>query len=490
MDRGTDQKSIKNMTTNYVVVLVILAVIAFCNFYIMRASIKGEQTTAAVINVSGRQRMLLQRSAMFAQRLLVNRDEPSRKIFLETVEKLRRSHDGLISGDKELELPGIRSEEVRSIFFDSPVNLDKQVREFINEARAFAADPADQVTFQNPHLLYIENAAATGLLDSLDTLVRKYQSESEGKITWIATLTFLLFIVSIIVLVFMGLAVFRPMVRRIRLEVERITGAEARISAVVASMMDGLVTFDEGGVVETINSAACLIFGLTEEQIIGESAQRLIPGLFWQGRVDPNAIDMVMRETNARRSDGTEFPLEYSLGEAHIGGKRIYVASVRDISERKQIEQEIIAQNIMLEESARDEHLLGSAMALFTSTYDKDKILNGTLELLAENHPYPVSALYLYDEWAAKLICRASYCASDSLKKELSIGDGVVGQSIIQKEALVLDSEDNYFSMSIETGIGLVEPTVIIVSPIFYQNKIMGVLTVASSTALSERDRL
>lgn len=351
MDRGTDRKSVRSMTTNYVVVLVVLAIIAFGNFYIMRASIQGEQTTAAVINVSGRQRMLLQRSAMFAQRLLVERDDASRLAFLNTIKLMQRSHDGLIKGDEELGLPGITSPGVRAVFFDSPVNLDRRVKKFIVEASAFASDPVEELTFNNPHLIYIQERAASDLLDSFDMLVRKYQSESEGVIKWIATLTALLFAISLAVLIFMGFAVFRPIVHRIGIEMENISGAQAKISAVVGSMMDGLVTFDEIGSVETVNKAALAIFGHSEEEIVGQSVNKFIPKLLKNGRVDADAASGFMRETSAKRSDGFEFPLEFSLSEVLVADRRLYVATVRDISERKRIEQEIILKNQELEQA-------------------------------------------------------------------------------------------------------------------------------------------
>lgn len=488
MDRLIEQRSIRSMTTIYVVVLIILAIIAFGNFYIMRASIQGEQTTAAVINVSGRQRMLLQRSAMFAQRVLVKRDDASHIAFLDTVKLMQRSHQGLVMGDGTLNLPGITSPGVRAIFFDPPVNLDKQMRDFIKEAMAFANDPDEELTFSNPHLLYIENAASTGLLDSLDMLVRKYQSESEGRITWIATLTALLFGISIAVLIFMGLALFRPMVRRIMREMERISGAEARISAVVGSMMDGLVTFDDNGIVETVNRAAVAIFGFSEEEAVGQSINRLIPKFLRFGRVVVGSGG-AMREVNARRMDGVEFPLEYSVSEVRLGSRRIYVATVRDISERKRIEEEITLKNIELKAGSRDDQVFGLAMALFSSTYDMGEILNGTLSLLAGNHPYPASALYLFDEFKDKFICRASHGASDSLKQEFDIGEGIVGICVGEKRTQVIEGGDGLVQMAIETEAGKVTPAAIIASPIFYQDRVIGVMTAASAVELVERDR-
>ena len=488
MDRATEQRSIRSMTTNYVVVLAVLAVIAFGNFYIMRASIQGEQTTAAVINVSGRQRMLLQRSAMFAQRMLVRRDEASTRVFFDTIILMQKSHEGLIRGDKTLNLPGITSEEVSSIFFGPPVNLDKQVKDFIKEAKAFANDPVEDLTFNNPHLLYIENAAATGLLDSLDMLVRKYQSESEGMITRIATLTALLFGVSLAVLIFMGFAVFRPIVRRVAQEMENISGAEAKISAVVGSMMDGLVTFDDNGIVETVNSAAVAIFGFSEDKAIGQSVNRLIPELLKLGRVDADSGG-AMREVNAKRMDGVEFPLEYSISEVWVGSRRLFVATVRDIGERKRIDEEITLKNIELKAGSRDDQVFGLAMALFSSTYDMGEILSGTLSLLAGNHPYPVSAIYLFDEFKDKFVCRASHGASDSLKQEFDLGEGIVGICVGERRTQIMEEGEGPAHMVIETGVGKIEPAAIIASPIFYQDRVIGVLTAASALRLVERDR-
>ncbi|MBW4492007.1 MAG: type IV pili methyl-accepting chemotaxis transducer N-terminal domain-containing protein [Oscillatoria princeps RMCB-10] len=145
----------------------------------------AREISAAVVNVSGRQRMLSQRTAFFCLRLVCSQSaaerEKLRSELLDAIVLMEKSHKGLIEGDPSVKLAGNPSKEIEAMYFEPPLNLDRQLRDYIREVRALAAATDAELTKDNPHLRYIMNAASTELLAALDAVVSQYQKESEAE---------------------------------------------------------------------------------------------------------------------------------------------------------------------------------------------------------------------------------------------------------------------------------------------------------------------
>ncbi len=485
-----EQDSTLKMTSRYIFVLVLLAILAFGNFFVLRASIETEKSTASIINISGRQRMLLQRSAMFAQRLLVERDRQSRQRLIETVDTMEVSHWALLNGDEALHLPGNPSDEIKEMYFGDPLQVDRQLKRYILEVKAFAASSDMDLTFNNPHLVYIMKASEYDLLLGLSAVVQQYQIASELKIEDISTLQQWLLVISIAILVLSGLFVFRPLVGRVRDEMRNITGAEERTRAIVENMLDGLITFDNVGNIKVFNTAAGVIFGYGADEVVGRNIEELLPGLTdISGSVRTEGLG-ALQEVMGRRKDGSYMPLELSKNKIELEGEELYVAIMRDISDRKRIEDEILSKNIELGESLTYDRSYGRAMALFSSSYDMIKILEGTLDLLAENHPFPVSAIYLFDEDDQRFVCAATHGAPTSLRTDLDVSDGILGKAASDLKTVIVDGSGANLELRIETGITSIEPAAIMVTPIVFQENLLAMFVLASSRAPTERDRL
>ncbi|MGB0560857.1 MAG: ATP-binding protein [Spirulinaceae cyanobacterium] len=139
------------------------------------------EVNAAVINISGRQRMLCQRATLFALRLVHQPTDQLRQALLGMVDCLARSHRGLLSGNPDLKLPGKVSPTVHQIFFAPPYALDAQIQDFVAAGRSLAQSPASALTLDNPDLQHLLTASANRLLNSLDHLVNQYQAEAEAQ---------------------------------------------------------------------------------------------------------------------------------------------------------------------------------------------------------------------------------------------------------------------------------------------------------------------
>ncbi len=127
---------------------------------------------------------------------------------------------------------------------------------------------------------------------------------------------------------------------------EAIATREARLSTIMANVIDGLITINNKGSIESFNLAAERIFGYTASEIIGENIGQLFELPFDtagknKGDSPINIEQLEPYETRGRRKDGHLFFLEVSINEACQIDGCIYIAVCRDISDRKHAETKI-----------------------------------------------------------------------------------------------------------------------------------------------------
>ncbi|WP_160777521.1 PAS domain S-box protein [Stappia sediminis] len=121
---------------------------------------------------------------------------------------------------------------------------------------------------------------------------------------------------------------------------------EARLQAILDWMGEGLVTFDEDGVIEFVNPAIEKMFKQSAAELVGGNISSLVPPdkrdllkvLAAKPPVSGSAISL---KADGRRQDGEDFPLDISLTEYKFGGRRLFAGLLRDISERKATEAKL-----------------------------------------------------------------------------------------------------------------------------------------------------
>ncbi|MBI1371653.1 MAG: PAS domain S-box protein [Phycisphaera sp.] len=127
--------------------------------------------------------------------------------------------------------------------------------------------------------------------------------------------------------------------------------SEARLRAVVNTAVDGIVTIDERGVIESVNPAVERIFGYTPDEVIGRNVGMFMPNpyrdshdTYLQRYLDTGErrIIGIGREVVGLRKDGTTFPLDLAVSELRIGDRRLFTGIVRDITDRKRLEREVL----------------------------------------------------------------------------------------------------------------------------------------------------
>lgn len=126
----------------------------------------------------------------------------------------------------------------------------------------------------------------------------------------------------------------------------RLADAEARLQGILSGSVDALIVVDEAGLISTFSAAAERMFGFRAADVVGHNVSVLMP---YPERTEHDAymghymdtgerrIIGVGREVKGQRADGSLFPLDLSVGEMQVSGRRLFVGILRDLSERNRI---------------------------------------------------------------------------------------------------------------------------------------------------------
>ena len=131
-----------------------------------------------------------------------------------------------------------------------------------------------------------------------------------------------------------------------------------RFEALFNSASMAIIVVDSKGVIAMANNYANTLFAYTNESMVGQLLEKLIPQRHHAKHVGhrdgyiekPNARTMGLGMTlSAQKKDGTEFPVEISLGHFETGEDKFAIAFIADITKRKLNEEKIIAQQVEME---------------------------------------------------------------------------------------------------------------------------------------------
>ncbi|HEY7909833.1 MAG TPA: response regulator, partial [Thermomicrobiales bacterium] len=247
---------------------------------------------------------------------------------------------------------------------------------------------------------------------------------------------------------------------------------------------------DETAILDARISAAyrmlAILKWVTAAGLLGIIASSLLSGLWLAG-----AITKPM----ARLARGAQRLADGALDErVVVSGARELTQVARafnEMAEKLQASQvDLAGQNAILSEQASTlarasaiEHTFSDVLRSFTASYDRDAILKDLLALLAERHGFLVGAMYRYDEWSGEFIVAAAHGTARNLQTRLALREGIVGQTVLDRRITVLEEHP---LMQVNTGLDLAPARVTVIVPIYYQDRIMGAMTLAHSDAPDE----
>ncbi len=145
---------------------------------------------------------------------------------------------------------------------------------------------------------------------------------------------------------------------------EALRRSEAKFAGIISISSDAIVSTDEEQRITLFNQGAENVFGYTADEVLGRPLDLLIPersrpshAAQVRGFGDSPVVSRRMGERgriSGRRKSGEVFPADASISKLDLGGRRIYTAVLRDVTDRVRGEEELAARTEELERSNRE----------------------------------------------------------------------------------------------------------------------------------------
>ena len=171
--------------------------------------------------------------------------------------------------------------------------------------------------------------------------------------------------------------------------------SEAYHRSILDTVPEAMIVIDDQGIILLFSAAAEVMFGYSQADVIGRNVKLLMPhpdadahDRYMQRYLDTGVprIIGIGRLTTARRSDGSNFPIELAIGDALTARGRVFTGFIRDLTERQRTERRL--------------HDLQSELTHISRV----SAMNSLAAALAHELAQPLTAIANYMEGARDLI--------------------------------------------------------------------------------------
>ncbi len=222
MRQNSSEQLRRSMTYRYLLALSIIAVLSTGAFYSLITVLEGSDSTALVVNMAGKQRMLTQHISLDAHEIhsqhhrphgedLIERINKSRASLIDNINKISQANERLSNGNLSEEFKITLSPTIHEMYFGE-MDLVQRVKNYVAIAQQVLET---QTQTESLGVLLRIYDLSSPLLKDLDLVVSQYQIEGEQKLLNIKSIEFWLWIMVLIVLLLEVVVIFRPMQEQI-----------------------------------------------------------------------------------------------------------------------------------------------------------------------------------------------------------------------------------------------------------------------------------
>lgn len=238
-----------SFTRHYLIAIAILAILSSSAFYALRTAIKTSESTAFIVNLSGNQRMLSQRIALYSQLYYLHLSDQKnsneririRELLLKASIEMRNANEKLLSGEINSEDNHEQSYEIHELYFGQK-HLKTRVDNYL--------ELVDKLTHVKTHkeAKQITDeiiASSVTLVSDLNFAVLQYQKEGDANIAKIQSMLFTIWVLIIITLLLEIIFIFQPMAYKMGTLFQKIVWHEHNLQEEIKIRTNNLIQANE-----------------------------------------------------------------------------------------------------------------------------------------------------------------------------------------------------------------------------------------------------
>ena len=137
---------------------------------------------------------------------------------------------------------------------------------------------------------------------------------------------------------------------RLRRDARESAAKQSQLQSILDTVPEAMIVIDARGVMRSFSAAATRLFGWTPEEALGRNVNSLMPAPYREEHdgylqryqtTGEKRIIGIGRIVVGERKDGSTFPMELAVGEAHVGRESFFTGFVRDLTERRDQERRL-----------------------------------------------------------------------------------------------------------------------------------------------------
>ena len=323
-----------SFSKKYTFALSLIALLALLAYVNLTTIIDAQKNDGNKINMSGKQRMLSQKIALYSVKHEFDKLE-------NIIEQMSASHKKLLS----IEM----SDEIKKVYYSKPIMLDDSINIYLEQAKEFIE------TNDKKKLEFILKNSET-ILKKLDTAVSIYQEEAERKIQNLQKNEFYIILLTLLTLLTEALFIFRPIDKNVKKYTKELLLEKEYSDMITQTNTNGIIVVDKNFKILTFNQSAEKMFGYSADEMIFTTLldDRIIPRKYLDSHISGLKNFMksgklknedVVFELEAQNKDKKQFPIRISFGTKIEKDKMIVVANIQDITQEKEKDTLIIQQS-------------------------------------------------------------------------------------------------------------------------------------------------
>ncbi|QEF98820.1 Sensor protein FixL [Stieleria maiorica] len=138
---------------------------------------------------------------------------------------------------------------------------------------------------------------------------------------------------------------------------------KAVLLAILEAAVDAIIVIDSRGTIQTVNPATSTLFGFSKEEMLGQNVNMLMPSPFREQhdgylsnylKTGEAKIIGIGREVVGKRKDGSTFPMHLAVSRMSIGDQILFAGIVRDITDLKNVQNQLAQANEQLEQRVQE----------------------------------------------------------------------------------------------------------------------------------------